>query len=516
MGTRSVIKIGSLNCQGINDYYKRMALFDSLKNSGLSVVFLQETKLQPELEKKYIQEWNNGNCIFNSTVGSKSGTAILVNNPAIKIHFGSKLVDIEGRVISVDIEMYGIQFHLINSYGPNKSKLKVPFLNRLYLYLNSGKPIIWGGDHNIATNPRLDRYPTMIDGDFGRSEILDILNVFDLKDTCRAIYPNSIIYSYRRGTSRSRIDKICVSSGFNVQSYCQENTGFSDHELIKSSILFESLSERGPGIWKNNTKYYKEDSFLETFQTFWNECVNLGPDHDKNIVNWWMGFKYKFKLFYIQYCRDQLMFQNRHVHILESGLDDAVQALNHNPNSKALVNNYNKIKKDLVDFKIKNMKEKLFKSDAQYLMQGERPVKSFFDKFKNKKERKPILSLKSDDGGECFDIKGIIKIAEGYFRHVFSPRETRQSIINLFLDNIRPVSTCNHLMRCLMEPFTLEEIWDAIVSFLNNKSPGPDGISAEFYKAVFEVIKHDLRLVLNTLLMRCKIPSKFKAGLITL
>ena len=113
MGTRSVIKIGSLNCQGINDYYKRMALFDSLKNSGLSVVFLQETKLQPELEKKYIQEWNNGNCIFNSTVGSKSGTAILVNNPAIKIHFGSKLVDIEGRVISVDIEMYGIQFHLI-------------------------------------------------------------------------------------------------------------------------------------------------------------------------------------------------------------------------------------------------------------------------------------------------------------------------------------------------------------------------------------------------------------------
>ena len=67
-----------------------------------------------------------------------------------------------------------------------------------------------------------------------------------------------------------------------------------------------------------------------------------------------------------------------------------------------------------------------------------------------------------------------------------------------------------------MEPFSLEEIWDAIVSFLNNKSPGPDGISAEFYKEMFDVIKHDLRRVLNTILTRGRIPAKFKAGLITL
>ena len=38
----------------------------------------------------------------------------------------------------------------------------------------------------------------------------------------------------------------------------------------------------------------------------------------------------------------------------------------------------------------------------------------------------------------------------------------------------------------------------------------------QFYKAVFDIIKHDLRRVLNTLLMRGRIPAKFKAGLITL
>ncbi len=75
-----VIKVGSLNCQGLNDDYKRLALFDMLKNSDLHIVFLQETKLKPEFEYKYTREWHNHNCIFNSTVGGKSGTAILIKS----------------------------------------------------------------------------------------------------------------------------------------------------------------------------------------------------------------------------------------------------------------------------------------------------------------------------------------------------------------------------------------------------------------------------------------------------
>ena len=178
MGKLGALKIGSLNCQGLNDYYVRMALFDYLKKLDLSIILLQETKLRPEWEDKYICEWGIGMCIFNSMVGAKSGTAILVNKPDIKLLFGSKLVDVEGRVVAVDIEVGGVQFHLVNSYGPNQSRLRIPFLNRLYLYLNSSKPLLWGGDHNIATNPRLDRYPASIDGDYGRGDFFRYTECF--------------------------------------------------------------------------------------------------------------------------------------------------------------------------------------------------------------------------------------------------------------------------------------------------------------------------------------------------
>ena len=43
----------------------------------------------------------------------------------------------------------------------------------------------------------------------------------------------------------------------------------------------------------------------------------------------------------------------------------------------------------------------------------------------------------------------------------------------------------------------MQEIRDAVISFKSDNAPGPDGISEEFYKECFQVIKYDLRKVLN-------------------
>ena len=54
MGKLSVLRVGTLNCQGLNDFYKRHAVLDYLQNSSISIFFLQETKLKPEHEIKYL------------------------------------------------------------------------------------------------------------------------------------------------------------------------------------------------------------------------------------------------------------------------------------------------------------------------------------------------------------------------------------------------------------------------------------------------------------------------------
>ena len=224
------LKVGSLNCQGINDYYTRIGLFEFLKNSDLTIILLQETRLKPENQDDYTREWHNNRCIFNSCPGGKSGTAILFNTTSIKV--SNTIIDVEGRVIAVDIDFLGNKFRLVNSYGPNDYDLKVPFLNRLYCYLGNARNIIWGGDHNIATNCRLDRFPSKLSNDHGTSEFLQILNTFDLKDNCRSLFPTQQFFTFRRGSSRSRIDKLCTSSQFTVKEYCQQDTSFSNNVQV--------------------------------------------------------------------------------------------------------------------------------------------------------------------------------------------------------------------------------------------------------------------------------------------
>ena len=279
MGRISKLNIGSLNCRGLNEFYKRSSLFQELKDSELDVVFLQETKLKPELARQYEREWG-GEAIFNSTFGSKSGTAILISNPGIKLFHGTKMIDVEGRVIAIDMEFYGSRIHLVNSYGPNDSNLRIPFLNRMYLYMYSNVQVIWGGDHNLTVNPKIDRFPPKLNNDVGGKDFIDILNCFDLKDCCRVLFPTKPMFTFhreitesQRELSKSRIDKICVSNVFSVRDYVHENTVFSDHNLIKTCITFDAAYERGPGVWKNNVKYYKEESFLDDFREFWEEHI---------------------------------------------------------------------------------------------------------------------------------------------------------------------------------------------------------------------------------------------------
>ena len=132
-----------------------------------------------------------------------------------------------------------------------------------------------------------------------------------------------------------------------------------------------------------------------------------------------MDFKYKFKLFYIKLSREKLVFERRHDQILESGVQTAVEALGQNPGSTVLINNYNRMKKALMDSKIKRVKEKIFERYAKYLMKGEKPVKSFFDKFKNKRENKPTVSLINEEGEEVFDAKSMLKVTEDFYKKTF-------------------------------------------------------------------------------------------------
>ena len=66
------IKIASFNCKGLNDKRKRTSIFDYFMKSDITIVCLQETKLNPSKEFSCVSEWKKGPAFFNSVPGVRA------------------------------------------------------------------------------------------------------------------------------------------------------------------------------------------------------------------------------------------------------------------------------------------------------------------------------------------------------------------------------------------------------------------------------------------------------------
>ena len=62
----------------------------------------------------------------------------------------------------------------------------------------------------------------------------------------------------------------------------------------------------------------------------------------------------------------------------------------------------------------------------------------------------------------------------------------------------------------------MEEIERAICSMTRRKTPGPDGLSIEFYQECWQIIKTKITLLLSTLYAASGINKKFKSGYLSL
>ena len=425
------LKIGSLNCRGLNDRLKRMAIFDQIRNSDLTIVMLQETKLCPENEMRYQSEWDKGPSFFNSIKGGKSGTAILFNTKQVEIQnmFRNQI----GRTICIDVVVNGTVLYVLNTYFPNKGSEQYSYIHSLQPFFYSPHPVIWAGDHNISTNNRVDRLPVNNSKDTFGDNVLEIIENFDLVDTCRIIYPSGKnIFTYTQGKSRSRIDKIIVHNSFRVCNYEQMFILHSDHELISTQLQLNVFSERGKGVWKNNISIYQSESFIPEFEALWYvwklTTINQCP------IKFWVQVKQKIKCFLIDIGKNLARLKKEKkksdYQRLESLLSRATVSSDIIDQTQ-LMNDYLSLKKTLAKNELDLVKEKMELKKCREILDGEKPTKCFFQRF-----RRTDLKGKKNNG--LYDNDGILKerladilsIASDFYCDLYQNKEIDDFLLN--------------------------------------------------------------------------------------
>lgn len=165
------MKIVSWNVNGLRAAYKK-GLFDYMVRSEADVICLQEIKCHPG-DVQHLA-WPAGYEAHWNPAGKKgySGTVIFtrVKPLSVSCGIGRREHDGEGRVIAAEFP----DFHLVNVYQPNTQRgltrlayrteeWDPAFLAYLKRLRKKGKPVIFGGDLNVAhqeidlTNPKTNR-----------------------------------------------------------------------------------------------------------------------------------------------------------------------------------------------------------------------------------------------------------------------------------------------------------------------------------------------------------------------
>jgi hypothetical protein len=119
------------------------------------------------------------------------------------------------------------------------------------------------------------------------------------------------------------------------------------------------------------------------------------------------------------------------------------------------------------------------KSRVQWLRLGDRNTAFFHKSLLHRQVRNRIHSLQDEAGNIVHDPQELGKLASNYFEHLLS---VPQPMLIEGVNNIFPNTISETSKAAAVALITSEDIKAALFSILDNKSPGPDGYNALFFK----------------------------------
>ena len=120
------------------------------------------------------------------------------------------------------------------------------------------------------------------------------------------------------------------------------------------------------------------------------------------------------------------------------------------------------------------------RSHATWYEKGEKSTKYFLNLEKRNKTKSHIRKLINSDGCEETNPKNILANIKSFYSKLCTRRSVklRKKYLNIPKLSHEAMTSCEGKL-------TVKECWNALDSMSNNKSPGNDGFTKEFYSAFF-------------------------------
>ena len=158
------------------------------------------------------------------------------------------------------------------------------------------------------------------------------------------------------------------------------------------------------------------------------------------------------------------------------------------------------IERQLKDLEMRKIDGVKIRSRATWLEEGEKPTKFFFNLEKKQQERACITKLLTENGHFTAD-EDILKEARSFYCRLYQREPVDTGKQDELLKQMGS-RLSEQAKKACKEPLTTAEVTAAINWMNKNKSPGPDGLTTEFYLTFWDELESDLADLFNYNFMR--------------
>eukprot|EP00253_Pinus_taeda_P021470 PITA_21470 len=421
-------------------------------------MFLQETKCSsPNINNLCRQLGRHMEVLENASQGREGGLATMWDTKEIQM----LSAEANKHFMAVEFQPIGNSgsFLCINIYSPHKLEDKINFLDALtkLIIRHPRSKCVLGGDFNMITT-LLEKKGGLRKLNRDAEAFTDFIETVKLVD----IHPKSGLFTWnnRRWGDRliaSRLDKFLISESIIMDGIIAESdilpSGGLDHWPISLIVEVQDTPRNKP--FRFEKFWLDHPNFLEMVKKWWSE-----PLEEKAIL------------------------ENKLEQIHKDGAagNYSVEAMEQ---EKILSQQWHKW-----CFQEETLWKQ--KSRIQWLKEGELNTKFFHRLALDHRSANRILELKNNAGEILKNHNDISALLSDHFKSIAQePPINRDEAIKELTAAI-PKSITSNQNWALCREISLEEVEEAIRSMPNDKAPGPDGFTINFYKACWSIVKQEV------------------------
>ena len=501
MGDIVHLNVNGLKCKrGPNIKAKLDNISSILENVNSTwILNLQETHLHNESENPMFFELYNHLYNFVRTNASTTDPAagiILCVKKSMEI-ISQEILE-EGRLLYIKIKNIANEetFYIFSFYGYSGNHTKT---NSLILKLHrkmvldnllTEKAMIIG-DFNFVTNIIDRNSQTMNRTDLENTKTWNsITNDCNLQDAFRLLKPHKRSYSFTSRSNKaikSRIDRLYTTQNLcgKVISTTYTHTDLSDHKITRIKIA--SNIDKGRGLWVFNNTLIDDNDYNSLMERVFEESLNLRHNFNSH-RDFWDYFKQNSISSTQQFSRLKSQQENKAINDLTKELEKLEELPFHSINQN-IIDKIDCIKRKVEEHQNRKIQGALLRSKLPHFEEND-PSLSFISKLEKRKgEENTIYSLIDEDTNTLkTTTDGIQQVVHKFYTRLYTNETENTDIQSEFLDTL-DVTLSPSDYEMLEAPLLEETLYEALVDMNDGKSPGPDGLTKEWYLHMWLKIK---------------------------